>query len=64
MYGGKLILPALWLSLWNALLQVGAMIGSLANGPLADRFGRRIAFSIGGLIGCIGMRNLSRPEVC
>ena len=53
-YNGTLILPALWLALWNALLQVGAMIGSLINGPVADRWGRRIAFMTGGAIACIG----------
>lgn len=55
MYGevlnGSYILPALWLSLWNAFVQVGAMIGSTANGFVADRFGRRAAFVVGGLIG-------------
>ncbi len=29
------------------------MMGSMVNGPLTDRFGRRPSFFIGGIIGCI-----------
>ncbi|KGO63635.1 Major facilitator superfamily domain, general substrate transporter [Penicillium italicum] len=49
-HGSMTIIPALWLSLWNAFIQVGVMIGSAINGPLADRFGRRTTF---GAAGCI-----------
>ncbi|CAK7203092.1 hypothetical protein SEUCBS139899_005821 [Sporothrix eucalyptigena] len=50
-YNGTYIIPSIWLALWNAMVQIGCMVGSLANGPLADRYGRRTTFSIGGLIG-------------
>lgn len=61
-YKGTLLLPAIWLSLWNALIQVGAMIGSLLNAPIADRFGRKIAFSIGGAIACIGENQVTPDQ--
>ena len=30
------------------------MIGSMMNGPIADRFGRKVAFSTGGAIAAVG----------
>ncbi|KAH8671584.1 maltose permease MAL61 [Xylariales sp. PMI_506] len=51
LYHGSYIIPSIWLSLWNAMVQVGCMVGSILNGPLADRFGRKVSFIVGGLIG-------------
>jgi MFS family permease len=48
-----IIIPSIWLSLWNALIQVGAMLGSLINAPLTDRLGRKFTFAMGGAIACI-----------
>lgn len=49
--GESYIIPSVWLALWNSLVQVGAMFGSLINGPIADRYGRKVAFVIGGMVG-------------
>ncbi|KAL3454872.1 general substrate transporter [Aspergillus insuetus] len=49
-HGSMLIIPAMWLALWNAFIQVGVMLGSALNGPLTDRLGRRVTF---GAAGCI-----------
>ncbi|KAK9319655.1 major facilitator superfamily domain, general substrate transporter [Lipomyces orientalis] len=49
-HGSSLIIPALWLALWNAFIQAGVIIGSAINGPIADRIGRRLSFAIGGSI--------------
>ncbi|KAF6838639.1 maltose permease [Colletotrichum musicola] len=49
--GQSYIIPALWLGLWNALVQLGIMIGASINSWLIEKFGRRIGFSSGGFIG-------------
>jgi MFS family permease len=54
LYNGKMILPALWQGLWNGFVQLGAMMGSVLNGWLQDRFGRRLSFVIGGGFACAG----------
>lgn len=36
------------------MLQVGSMFGAAINGPIADRFGRKITFTIRGVIACVG----------
>ena len=53
--GPQLILPSLWLSLWNALVQVGFMAGSMTNGWISDRFGRRCSMFLGGIITSAGV---------
>lgn len=54
-YNGQLILPALWQGLWTAFIQVGIMIGAAGSAPFQDRFGRRMAFVLGGAISAVGM---------
>jgi SP family general alpha glucoside:H+ symporter-like MFS transporter len=54
LFHGKLIIPALWLGLWNGFVQVGTAMGSILAGWSQDRFGRRAAFGIGGLIATAG----------
>lgn len=49
------ILPSLWLALWNAFIQIGFMIGSIINGPVADRFGRKAAMAAGAAIAAIAI---------
>lgn len=49
------MLPSLWIALWNALTQAGAMIGAAATGPLLDRLGRRVAMMIGAIICCFAI---------
>ncbi|TDZ19341.1 MFS transporter fmqE [Colletotrichum orbiculare MAFF 240422] len=52
--GAAAILPALWLGLWNGLVQAGAAGGSVTAGWFQDRFGRRATFLLGGILGMIG----------
>ncbi|KAM0332300.1 hypothetical protein ACHAQA_002576 [Verticillium albo-atrum] len=55
MVGGSVtVIPALWLALWNALVQAGAAVGSVGAGWFQDRFGRRANFLMGGLFGLAG----------
>ncbi|KAF4873913.1 MFS transporter fmqE [Colletotrichum siamense] len=53
-YGRTSILPALWLGLWNGLVQAGAAGGSILAGWFQDRFGRRATFFLGGILGLAG----------
>ncbi|KAH6695264.1 maltose permease MAL61 [Plectosphaerella plurivora] len=54
-FGDSLILPSVWLALWNASMQIGFMIGSMFNGWVSDRFGRRIAMMAGALVTSVGI---------
>jgi SP family general alpha glucoside:H+ symporter-like MFS transporter len=60
---GSLAVPAVWLALWNSLVQVGVMLGSAITGPIADIFGRKLAFLIGGIIGCVGVAVLYTSDM-
>ncbi|KAH6669194.1 general substrate transporter [Plectosphaerella plurivora] len=51
---GATVIPALWLALWNALVQAGAAVGSVMAGWFQDRFGRRATFLLGGAFGLTG----------
>ncbi|OAL49793.1 general substrate transporter [Pyrenochaeta sp. DS3sAY3a] len=53
-FHGQLILPALWQGLWTAFIQLGVMLGATASGAFQDKFGRRFAFGLGGIISAIG----------
>jgi SP family general alpha glucoside:H+ symporter-like MFS transporter len=53
-YNGQLILPALWQGLWTAFIQLGIMIGAAGSAAVQDRFGRRMAFIMGGVVSAIG----------
>ncbi|KAF3317594.1 hypothetical protein TWF173_010362 [Orbilia oligospora] len=46
----KLIIPATWLSLWNGMYPIGAMIGPVCSGLVQDRFGRRLSLFIGSIL--------------
>ncbi|KAH6711389.1 general substrate transporter [Leptodontidium sp. MPI-SDFR-AT-0119] len=54
LYNGQLILPAKWQSLWTAFVQFGIMLGAFSNGFIQDKFGRRVAYILGGVITAIG----------
>lgn len=51
---GATILPAIWLGLWNGLVQAGIVAGSILAGWFQDRFGRRPTFFLGGVLGVMG----------
>lgn len=55
---GNPIIPALWQSLWNSLVQLGVIAGALANSWFQDRLGRRWAFRTGAVIAAIGKKDL------
>ncbi|KAH7110272.1 general substrate transporter [Dactylonectria macrodidyma] len=55
LHGEALILPSVWLALWNASMQIGFMIGSIVNGWVADRFGRKISIMAGALVTSAGV---------
>ncbi len=48
------LIPALWQSLWNSLVQLGVIAGAVINSPFQDRFGRKWAFRTGAMIGVVG----------
>lgn len=52
---GKMILPSLWLGLWNFASPGVAMIGSLIGGQLQDIYGRRVALAIGSILSAVGV---------
>lgn len=53
-FHGQTILPALWQGLWTAFIQLGIMMGAAGSGAFQDRFGRRMAFVLGGILTAIG----------
>lgn len=52
---GQFIIPAIWLGLWNAMLSLTAMIGSYVAGLAMSRIGRRIPFSLAGIVAIGGV---------
>lgn len=52
---GSYVIPAWWQSLWNALSQVGTMLGAWCIGSIADRFGRKICFAISACVSMAGI---------
>ena len=46
----KWIIPAIWLSAWQAFPCIGQLCGAISAGPLQDRFGRRPILFIGSII--------------
>lgn len=46
----KWIIPAIWLSMWQALPSVGQLVGALVAGPLADKRGRKSCMLWGAII--------------
>ncbi|KAL4813463.1 general substrate transporter [Aspergillus spinulosporus] len=52
---GKLIIPALWLALWNIANPIGGVLGSIAGGYTQDRAGRRRSLTIASIVSAIGV---------
>lgn len=46
----KWIIPAIWLSLWQAFPGIGQLVGAISAGPLQDRLGRKPCLLIGSFI--------------
>ncbi|KAJ4124578.1 hypothetical protein NW754_000276 [Fusarium falciforme] len=55
LHDGMPILPSLWLSLWNAAMQIGLMLGSIMTGWVSDRFGRKISMMLGAFVTSAGI---------
>ncbi|QKX60354.1 uncharacterized protein TRUGW13939_07499 [Talaromyces rugulosus] len=57
MYGFDNLATSLswWQSLWNALSQVGTMLGAWSVGFIADRFGRKVCFAIFACVSAAGI---------
>ncbi|PYH95658.1 MFS general substrate transporter [Aspergillus ellipticus CBS 707.79] len=47
---GKLIIPSLWLSLWDVASPVGGILGSLSAGLIQDRVGRRVCLGVASVV--------------
>ncbi|KAL4863106.1 hypothetical protein BDV12DRAFT_206780 [Aspergillus spectabilis] len=52
---GRLIIPALWLGLWNIANPIGGILGALTGGYVQDRAGRRRSLTIASIISAIGV---------
>ncbi|KAL4946760.1 hypothetical protein BDV06DRAFT_217918 [Aspergillus oleicola] len=52
---GKLIIPALWLGLWNVANPIGGILGALTGGYVQDRAGRRLSLLVATIISAIGV---------
>lgn len=59
---GSYVIPAWWQSLWNALSQVGTMLGAWSIGFIADRFGRKICFATAACVSAAGIAVLYISE--
>ncbi|KAM0414576.1 hypothetical protein ACHAPT_013581 [Fusarium lateritium] len=55
LHNGVPILPSIWLSLWNASMQIGFIPGSAVTGWFADRFGRKLAILAGAVVTSAGI---------
>jgi SP family general alpha glucoside:H+ symporter-like MFS transporter len=49
------IIPAYWQSLWNALAQAATIFRALFVASISDRFGRRTAFFLAGVVSFVGV---------
>ncbi|KAH0428445.1 maltose permease [Colletotrichum camelliae] len=52
---GKMILPSLWLGLWNFVSPGCSMIGALVGGIFQDKFGRRPSLAVGSFLSAVGV---------
>ncbi|KAF7617862.1 putative sugar transporter [Aspergillus flavus] len=53
--GGQLIIPSLWLGLWNVANPIGGIFGAIFGGYVQDRFGRRSSLAVASIISAIGV---------
>ncbi|KAL4886705.1 general substrate transporter [Aspergillus karnatakaensis] len=51
----KLIIPALWLGLWNIANPIGGILGALSAGSIQDLFGRRRSLTLSTIISALGV---------
>lgn len=55
MVNGSPVIAAWWQSVWNAMGQIGTMLGAVAIGFIADRFGRRVCFAVSAIFSAAGI---------
>ncbi|KAE8356926.1 MFS general substrate transporter [Aspergillus coremiiformis] len=52
---GHLIIPSLWMGLWNIANPIGGLFGALTGGYLQDRLGRRSTLAFASIISATGV---------
>ncbi|KAF7596905.1 hypothetical protein BBP40_011950 [Aspergillus hancockii] len=52
---GRLIIPSLWLGLWNVANPIGGILGALTGGYVQDRRGRRSALALASIVSATGV---------
>ncbi|KAE8152765.1 general substrate transporter [Aspergillus avenaceus] len=52
---GALIIPSLWLGLWNVANPIGGIFGAVIGGYIQDCFGRRPALALASVISAVGV---------
>ncbi|KAL2840888.1 MFS general substrate transporter [Aspergillus pseudoustus] len=52
---GQLIIPSLWLGLWNVANPIGGILGAILGGFIQDHAGRRRALSVAFIVSTIGV---------
>ncbi|KAF5855652.1 hypothetical protein ETB97_008844 [Aspergillus alliaceus] len=52
---GHLIIPSLWLGLWNVANPIGGLFGALIGGYVQDRLGRRSSLALASIVSAIGV---------
>ncbi|KAL5359876.1 general substrate transporter [Aspergillus floccosus] len=52
---GHLIIPSLWLGLWNVANPIGGIFGAISGGFVQDRTGRRLALALASLVSAVGV---------
>ncbi|KAL4891493.1 MFS general substrate transporter [Aspergillus ambiguus] len=52
---GHLIIPSLWLGLWNVANPIGGIFGAITSGFVQDRAGRRLALAVASIVSAAGV---------
>ncbi|GKZ16837.1 hypothetical protein AbraIFM66951_006328 [Aspergillus brasiliensis] len=52
---GALIIPSLWLSLWDVASPLGGLFGAIAAGQLQDRVGRRFCLALAAILSAVAV---------
>lgn len=61
LHGEKYILPAMWMSLWESLGPLGALIGAVSAGWIQDRIGRKLCLAIASFMSAVAVAIVRIP---